>query len=163
MQALDLNQSKKNFSFQTSSGDKININLYKAKKRELKTSDDGKAFSYSFASLERFQFKIEHNGLSEQDKKEINDMMKLIRPMIEEFYKEEASKTQEDTTNFIADKLKQNDENKQNYAKKLLVDTFDDVMKNNKRLLNPKKQNSFMEFLEDILYKMDMKDAKIYG
>jgi len=163
MHILDFNKKETNINFQTSSGDKINISLLKAKKEEFQTNENGQSFAYSFASLERFRFEINHNGLSEQDKKEIGELMKLVKPIIEDFFNQKSEKTQNEASDFIASKLRKDDLNTENYAKSLLVKTFDDVMKENENQLDIKKQETFKDFLEDILYKMENFGQSIYG
>lgn len=71
------------FSFQTSSRDKIGLQLYSQKQLGYRQNENGE--SLIFASKEGYKFRFETNGLSERDKAEIADAMKKIEPMINKF------------------------------------------------------------------------------
>jgi len=76
-----------NFSMQTSSGDKIDLRLYDEKSSELSFSKDGNSTSLilSLTHSYGYSFRYEGNGIDTQDKKEIDQAMKTIQPMLEKY------------------------------------------------------------------------------
>jgi hypothetical protein len=104
-----------------------------------KQTDTSKEQSFSFSSLQAFSFKMESNGISEQDQKEINDFMKQAQPYIDRFMKELKDQNQTTPINKIASDitsslgdLKHKSEAVQNVAKNGIVNLFDNALKETK-------------------------------
>ena len=76
-----------NFSMQTSSGDKIDLKLYDEKSSELSFSKDGNSTSLTLSLTHSYgySFRYEGDGIDAQDKKEIDQAMKTIQPMLEKY------------------------------------------------------------------------------
>ena len=78
-----------NFSMQTSSGDTINLKMYDEKSTDFSHQEDANS-SQTTLSLSHsygYSFKYEGNGIDENDQKEIDQAMKLIQPMLDEYFK----------------------------------------------------------------------------
>jgi len=122
----------------TSSGDTLSLNFENSQELSLNSKQNGNAKegSFSFKSLQAFSFEFQSNGLSEQDKQEIDAFMKVAQPYIDKFMKELESQNQttpvnkiaSDVTSLIKD-LRYKDENTKNYAKSGIVDLFDNALK----------------------------------
>jgi len=122
----------------TSSGDTLSLNFENTQELSLdsRQSDTSKESTFSFSSMQAFSFKLDSNGISEQDQKEIDTFMKKAQPYIDKFMKEleeqdstsPINKVASDVTKLIGD-LKKSDEKVKDYAKKGLVDVFDNAIK----------------------------------
>lgn len=125
--------SNLNFSFQTSSGDKIDLQLYSKKRLEYERDDSGE--SLMFASKDGYRFRFETNGLSEQDKAEIAEAMKKIEPIVDKFIKESGSNSfLKEPLDMVAQNIKNtlpktDDENKKNAINASTVGLFDNLLK----------------------------------
>lgn len=123
----------------TSSGDKLSLNFENTQKLSLSSqqNDQSKSTAFSFSSLQAFSFKLEDNGITEQDQKEIDAFMEKAKPYIDKFMKELEAQNQTSPINKVASEvtklignLKNNDENVKESAKKGVVDLFDNAAKN---------------------------------
>ena len=76
-----------NFSMQTSSGDKIDLQLYDEKSSEVSYKQEGNSTNLmlSLTHSYGYNFKYEGNGIDAQDQKEIDRAMKTIKPMLEKY------------------------------------------------------------------------------
>ena len=76
-----------NFSMQTSSGDKIDLKLYDEKSSELSFSKYGNSTSLTLSLTHSYgySFRYEGDGIDAQDKKEIDQAMKTIQPMLDKY------------------------------------------------------------------------------
>lgn len=125
----------------TSSGDTLSLNFENTQQLSMSSreTDSSKEQSFSFSSLQAFSFKMESNGISEQDQKEINDFMKQAQPYIDRFMKElndqkpttPINKIASDITSSLGD-LKHKSEAVQNVAKNGIVNLFDNAIKETK-------------------------------
>ncbi|MGE4398880.1 MAG: hypothetical protein AB7D29_05080 [Campylobacterales bacterium] len=121
------------FSFQTSSGDKIDLQLYSQKQLGYEQNKDGE--SLMFASKEGYKFRFETNGLSEQDKAEIADAMKKIEPMINKFIDDSGSNSfLKEPLDMVAANInatlpKPKDDNAKNALSASTVGLFDNLLK----------------------------------
>ena len=86
--------------------------------------------------MQAFSFKLDSNGISEQDQKEIDAFMKKAQPYIDKFMKELEDQNQNSPINKVASdvtkligNLKNSDENVKEAAKKGDVDLFDNALK----------------------------------
>lgn len=129
--------NKFDMSFKTSDGDEIKLNMYDNKSLDYssKPGESSMSLSHSYG----YSFSYSGNGLSEQDKKEIQDAMAQMKPMLDDYYK-----SVEDSNSMfggkplsqIADQFKsilpdtQGDTNKENAVKSNTLDTFDSMLKN---------------------------------
>ncbi|MEA1916265.1 MAG: hypothetical protein U9N42_01925 [Campylobacterota bacterium] len=146
----------------TSSGDVINMNFENTNQSELSHKQNGNSqeSSFSFSSLQKFDFKAETNGLDDQDKKEIEEFMKIAQPFIDNFMKELEEESQTTPMNKVANDinslmnpLKSEDENKNNSAKSSLVNMFDNSLKlfeNQDKLLKDSEK-----LLDKVLHNFD--------
>lgn len=84
---LDISQNSFSFNLQTSSGDKISLSMYDNKELESDfiKDDSSKKLSMSLRHEYGYDFSYSGNGIDENDKKEIEKAMKLIRPMFHKF------------------------------------------------------------------------------
>jgi hypothetical protein len=112
--------------------------------------------SFSFSSMQAFSFNLDSNGISEQDQKEINAFMKKAQPYIDKFMKELEDQNQTSPINKVASdvtkligNLKNSDENVKNYAKKGIVDMFDNAVKETKS--TEKMLNEAQKLMQKIL------------
>ncbi len=142
----------------TSSGDTLSLNFENTQELSLdsRQSDASKESSFSFSSMQAFSFKLDSNGISEQDQKEIDTFMKKAQPYIDKFMKELEDQTQNSPINKVASDitklmgdLKNSDENVKNNTKKGIVDLFDNAVKNVKT--NEKMIDEAQKFLQKIL------------
>ncbi len=127
-----------NIYMKTSSGDTLALNFQNEQSLSLneKKSENSKEQSFSFSSMQAFSFKMESNGISEQDQKEITAFMKKAQPYIDKFMKELQDQNQTSPINKVASdvtkligNLKNSDENVKDHAKKGVVDLFDNAVK----------------------------------
>lgn len=124
------------FSFQTSSGDKIDLQLYSKKELGYEKSEDSE--SLMFAAKEGYKFRFETNGLSDQDKTEIAEAMKKIEPMINKFMEENGSETfLKEPLDIVAANInnalpKPKDENAKNALSASTVGLFDNLFQKSK-------------------------------
>ena len=132
--SYNLNTSKFDFKFTTSSGDKIELSLYDdveidksyLKKGNVTTTEMTLKHEYGY------HFHYEGNGLSKEDIKEIQEAMKKVKPLLEKFLK--AKKLHEKEITNFAQNLKSllpqpKNENHENAIKSHAVNTFDDILK----------------------------------
>ena len=76
-----------NFSMQTSSGDKIDLKMYDEKSSEMSYKKDGNSteMMLSLTHSYGYSFSYEGDGIDAQDKKEIDQAMETIKPMLEKY------------------------------------------------------------------------------
>ena len=142
----------------TSSGDTLSLNFENTQELSLAShqNDTSKETNFSFSSMQAFSFKLDSNGISEQDQKEIDAFMKKAQPYIDKFMKEledqnqnsPINKVASDVTKLMGD-LKNRDENVKNDTKKGIVDIFDNTLKNVKT--NEKMIDEAQKLLQKIL------------
>ena len=79
-----------NIMLKTSSGDIIKMDFSNEQNLSM-IHEEGDGTSQdliSFSSLQSFNFSVKGNGIDEQDKKEIKELMKIAQPFIDKFMKE---------------------------------------------------------------------------
>ncbi|NOQ31474.1 MAG: hypothetical protein GQ570_10155 [Helicobacteraceae bacterium] len=123
----------------TSSGDVINLNMSNMTEMnaELNKDEKGANGMFSFTTMQSFNFDISsENGIDEQDKKEIEEFMKIAQPHIDGFMEELEEQKQTTPMNQIAQEisslfapLKEKPEDTQNFAKNEIVKLFDNSIK----------------------------------
>lgn len=154
----------------TSSGDTLSLNFQNEQSLSLdeKTTANSKEQAFSFSSTQAFSFKMESNGISEQDQQEINAFMKKAQPYIDKFMKELEDQKQTTPVNKIASdvtkligNLKNSDENVKNHAKKGIVDLFDNTVQNVKS--HEKMIDEAQKLLKKILDAFDKKFEPLYA
>lgn len=159
-----------NIYMKTSSGDTLSFNFQNEQSLSLnqKKSDNAKEQSFSFSSMQAFSFKIESNGISEQDQKEIDAFMKKAQPYIDKFMKELQDQNQTSPINKVASdvtkmigNLKHSDENVKNHAKKGVVDLFDTAVNNAKS--NEKMIDEAQKLLKKVLEGFDKLFEPLYA
>lgn len=127
-----------NIQMRTSSGDILSLDLSNQQSLSMNSQRDGTAQSgsFSFASMQSFQFSVQSNGLDAQDREEIAQMMEVAKPYIEKFMKELESGEERTPLNSVLknvtdalSSIKERDLNVQNFAKNSMVKLFDDTLK----------------------------------
>jgi hypothetical protein len=136
--ALDAYRSHDlNIKMKTSSGDVIEMDLSNQQSLNMQHNQNGnsKSSSMSFSSMQSFQFKIESNGIDEQDKKEIEEFMKIAQPYLDSFMEELQEDQQKSPINKLAHDIasvfepsKERDENQKGFVKNNIVDMFDNSL-----------------------------------
>ena len=76
-----------NFSIQTSSGDTIDLKLYDKKSSEMSYEKNGDSAEMMLSLTHSYGYSFEYqgDGIDAQDKKEIDEAMKTIKPMLEQY------------------------------------------------------------------------------
>ncbi len=125
-----------NFSMQTSSGDKINLNTYNNKDFSLSQKQEDAQTSTSLSLREHYgySFSYKGDGISEQDKKEIDQALKNLKPTLSFLNpNENFQNTDTNITNKAMDinalLPKSEDSNMTNYLKDSLVTMMDEMQK----------------------------------
>jgi hypothetical protein len=127
-----------NISMKTSSGDTIEMDFsnHNALSLSQKKNNEGSSTSMSFSSMQSFSFKIESNGITAQDQKEIEAFMKEAQPYVDNFLKELHQDAPASPVTKLAQSIadifapnKPRDENHKNHAKNGIVEMFDNSMK----------------------------------
>lgn len=156
---------------QTSSGDKINLNMENMSEMlyENQKNESSSKSSLSFSSMSQFNFKIDSkNGIDEQDKKEIEEFMKVAKPFIDNFMQELDDQKQTTPINKIAKNvedifapIKERDADVQNFAKNGIVKLFDDALKIFQE--QQSKMDESEKLLTKILDSFDVKQPSLYA
>ncbi|MEA3372231.1 MAG: hypothetical protein U9Q62_00945 [Campylobacterota bacterium] len=154
----------------TSSGDTIDMAFSNTQELSMKQSQQNgtKSGTFSFASMQSYQFHMESNGIDEQDKKEIEAFMEIAQPFIDNFMKELESGEQHTPLNQIVKSVSDifapvGDKpiNTQNYAKNGIVNLMDNALKQveqHKTLLDESQK-----FLDKVLQRMDKFEEMLYA
>jgi hypothetical protein len=159
-----------NITMKTSSGDTLSLNFQNEQSLSLnqRKSDNANEQSFSFSSMQAFSFKMESNGISEQDQKEITAFMKKAQPYIDKFMKELQDQNQTSPINKVASdvtkmigNLKHSDENVKNHAKKGVVDLFDNAINSAKS--NEKMIDEAQKLLKKVLEGFDKLFEPLYA
>ena len=135
-----LNSSNFEFSFTTSSGDKINLKLSDSIEVSSSFKKGKSSISQEFTLKHTYgyEFSYKGNGLDENDLKEIKEAFKKVKPLLEKFLK--TKEENEKVLNNVAHHIKSllptpKDNNHLNAIKKEGVDSFDKVLKSIKASL----------------------------
>jgi hypothetical protein len=123
------------FSMQTSSGDKINLSAFRESEVEIGHFKDD-SLDISSLSLKQtygYSFSYSGNGIDKQDRKEIDEALKEIKPLLNFLDLEIGFKADDKS---ISDKAldinallpKAKDDNHQNFIKDSLVDMMDEML-----------------------------------
>ncbi len=151
-----------NIMMRTSSGDVVNLDF--ANKQELSMnhneSDGSTQESFSFASMQSFQFSISGNGIDKQDQKEIKEFMKTAQPFIDDFMKELGQGAPKSPLNKIAKEIadvfgpmKEKESDTKAFTKNSIVEMFDNSIKEMKHIDNIFKETQ--KLLEKTLREFD--------
>ncbi|AZV47428.1 ATP/GTP-binding protein [Nautilia sp. PV-1] len=140
-----LNSASFDFSFVTSDGDQIELKMYDSIEA-ASSYKKGRNFESEEFTLKHeygYEFHYKGNGLSEQDKKEIAETFKKIKPLFEKFIKQKEAneKVMTNTAQMLKSVLpKIKNENHLNAVKHEAVNTFDDILKQIKATLDEVKK-----------------------
>jgi len=157
-----LNSASFDFSFTTSDGDRIELKMYDSIEAVSSYKKGGGLESEEFTLKHEYgyEFHYKGNGLSEQDKKEIAEAFKKIKPLFEKFMeqKDANEKVMTNTAQMLKSYLpKPKDENHANAIKNEGVKTFDDVLKQIQATLDEvKKAKELFDKLFDDSKKLDL-------
>lgn len=126
------------FSLQTSSGDTINLSMYDSRVAQIshESTDQSQTTTYSLSHAYGYKFEYKGNGIDENDQKEIDAAMKVIQPMMDEYFKNVQESANTTTlasltnTSYSMNALlpKTNDANTQNYINDALLKSIDAQM-----------------------------------
>lgn len=155
----------------TSTGDHISLDMSRTQEVNLSQKQNENSFSrsFSYTSIEKFNFVYEGNGLDKNDIKEIKQALEKSEPMMQKFmesFSDEmksliplSAQTLKIADLFIPIKDKVN-EDTFNFAKKSLVQQMDEVIKslNKKDLIQEGAR-----FLEKLFDNMNRRELFIYG
>lgn len=149
-------------SVTTSSGDKIELSL--SQSDEMQYSQNENSTTLSIRHKERLHYRLESNGLSEQDRKEIDEAMQKINPKLQEFFalggadKQPLSSTARDIAQTLPEKI--TDE-----GKSYIFDALNKQLSQLQKLFDT--QNGFEDdakgLLDRIMRQMDTKKNEIYA
>jgi len=140
-------------SMKTSSGDTIEMNFanHQSSSMSHTQNEKGSSTEMSFSSMQSFSFSIDSNGISKQDKQEIQEFMKTAQPFIDDFLLELQEDAPKSPVTQLAreiagafDPSRPRDENHKNHVKSNIVEMFDNSMKN----LKPPKNDHAQEMKE---------------
>lgn len=159
-----------NITMKTSSGDVINLDF--ANKQSLSMShredENSKQDSLSFSSMQSFKYSIKTNGIDEQDKKEIEEFMKVAQPYIDNFLQELDQSAPKTPVNKLAHKIadifapmKEKDEDTKNLVKHNIVKMFDNASKQVDSI--DKIFSDAQKLLEKTLEKFDSLNKDLYA
>lgn len=170
--ALDAYHSRDlSIQMRTSSGDTISMDFNNTSQLQMQGQNGpkGQSGSFSFASMQSYQFSIDSNGLSEQDKKEIDAFMEIARPYIEDFMKEVGSGEQttplNKRANTIADlfaPLRGRSENMETQSKNGIVSLFDNALKGQQERMD-KLISESQKLLDKVLQSFDKAETAFYA
>lgn len=141
MQSISANNYSSNafgFSLQTSSGDTIDLSMYDQRSAEISQETNGstQTTTLSLSHAYGYSFHYQGDGIDANDQKEIDEAMKQIQPMMDEYLKNvqesDGSTTQAKTTNTAYDinalLPKAQDLNTQNYTNDALLKSLDKIL-----------------------------------
>ena len=125
----------------TSSGDEIDLSMYKEASASYSESSDANSTTKTteLSLSQGYKMHYEGNGISAQDQQEINDALKKFQPEIDKFMgkskgdqKAQNSSKPEDWVAALGANLMPPpaNDNVKNYQKSSLAQAFDDAMKN---------------------------------
>jgi len=165
MTAIDrygMNSASFEFSFTTSSGDKIDLKMFDSisASSEYKRTNGTESQSLTLQHQYGYEFHYEGNGLDKNDLKEIKEAMEKIKPLYEKFLKQKDAneKVMANVSHHIKSLLPQaKDENHANAIKSATVNTFDSVLKTIKASLEElDKTKKLFDKLFDDSKKLDI-------
>lgn len=139
----------------TSSGDLIDLSMYKEASAAYSESSDGTSYTKTseLSFSQGYKFHYEGNGISEQDQKEIDEALKKFKPEIEKFMAKSGGDESVKNTSKPEDWLASlgsgimptpKDDNMKNAQKSQMAKAFDEMMKkfsSNMALLSPPKND----------------------
>jgi hypothetical protein len=170
-QSLDAYRSHElSIQMRTSSGDVINMDFANQQALSMEASKNGseRSASFSFASLQSYQFSMETNGIDEQDKKEIEAFMEIAQPYIDNFMKELESGEQHTPMNKAAKSVSDvfapingMPEQSKHHGKDSIVKMMDRAMENVQQ--HEKLIDQSQKFLDQILKNLDEFQQLIYA
>ena len=158
----ELNSANFEFSFTTSDGDKIDLKMFDKVEAAsgFKKGDGYVSQELTLKHEYGYEFHYEGNGLSEQDKKEIEEAFKKIKPLFEKFMEQKNAneKVMTNTAQMLKSMLpKPKDENHADAIKQEGVKTFDEVLKQIKASLEEvKKAKELFDKLFDNSKKLEI-------
>ena len=162
-----------NISMKTSSGDVIKMDFANESSLSMNSqkNSQGSKEEFSFSSMQSFNYSIESNGIDAQDKKEIEEFMKIAQPYIDNFLKELSQEAPTSPVTKLAKEIasifepnKQRDEEEKSHVKTNIVKMFDNSLQ---KLDTPKTiQDIFKDaknLLEQTLKAFDEFNKSIYA
>lgn len=152
----------------TSSGDVINIDLANKQNLSLAAQRDsnGSSAAFSFSSEQSFSFSAETNGIDAQDRKEIENFLKIAQPYLDNYFEGlgNSSAPANKIAQNIADTFapaKQKGPETVEYAKSNIVDLFDNAI--NKVENSTDILDQARDLLEETLKRFERFDFPLYA
>ncbi len=154
----------------TSSGDTISLNFSNEQSLSMQQSksDNHSSSRFTFSSIQSFQFQVESNGIDAQDREEIDALMRIAQPFIDNFMNELADTKQTTPLHSVTQALdnlfsplKTQSHNHQNYTKNEIVKAFDNAafqIESFESILQEAQT-----FLEEVLHTFDAHTPSIYA
>ena len=133
--SYNVDMSKFNFKFTTSSGDKIELNLYDNLEidKSFSRNSNSKTSEMTLRHEYGYSFHYEGDGLDKNDIKEIKEAIKKIKPLFEKFLKTKKEHEKEIinfTHNLKSMLPKPKNKNYELAIKHHTLESFDEILKN---------------------------------
>ncbi len=153
------------FSMKTSSGDKVELSAYNRQESDLKTTKDKNLELANLTIKEEFgyRFSYDGNGIDAQDKKEIEDALKKMEPLLKIFQNSNFKPSNENATNLsfnINSFLPiPKDENHKSFMKESTLDKLDEMID------AFKAADDMREFAKDVfdMLELQMEGMRVYA
>ncbi len=154
----------------TSSGDTISLNFSNEQSllMQQSKSDNQNSKHFTFSSIQSFQFQVESNGIDAQDREEIDALMRIAQPYIDNFMNELANTKQTTPLHSVTQALdnlfsplKIQSQNHQNYVKNEIVNAFDNAAFQIESFENILQEAQ--TFLEEVLHLFDTTQSTLYA
>ena len=157
-----LNSSSFNFSFTTSSGDKIDLKMFDSIEATSNFNKSNGYVSEEFTLKHQYgyEFHYEGNGLDKRDLEELKEALKKVKPLLKKFLaqKENNEKIMNNMSHYFKSLLPEpKNNNHLNFIKEESIKTFDDVLKEIKAGMEElKKAKELFDKLFDNSNKLDI-------
>jgi len=162
-------QQELKLEIQTSSGDKLELGINKETSTSYQNGPDGQTFSSS--TLQEMKFSYQGDGIDAQDQKEIDAIMKIAQPIIDEFMKSLAEGDNSTPLNQSAREVSniflplkedvQANPDKMASAKNALIDATDSILKTLEQ--NKEYSKQAQALLDQIFSNIDNNNLEIYA
>ena len=164
-------QHSLSIDIKTSSGDIIELDFNNEKSLDYSSNKEGESFSFS--SLESFSYHYEGNGIDAQDRKEIDEFLKIAQPNIDNFMaglnegsslSEPINKLTKNITSLFAPIKEKGDDNLLNFVKHGLTDGVDKALAKEIEPLQQTQEilSHAQRFLEQMMKHLDKAEESFY-
>lgn len=160
-----------NISMKTSSGDVVKLDFSNEQTLEIQgsTTSNSTSASLAYTSAQSYSFEMQSsNGIDEQDKKELQEFMKIAKPYIDDFMKELQEGSQTTPLNKAAKEIasifepqKERNDTLKEYTKSQISSLFDTSMSQQKSL--EKILDEAKKLLEKTLEYFEQNTQELYA